>query len=182
MILNTCLLSCFVKKRQGQNNQISMSEKFNPYDDAAGFRIEPLKSGTPQDSHTRYGVSSVNRNGENVTRGSSRSPRKELRPQRSFVQRGAAQLSRFSNSVAARDESHFAIANPRWLEDSYNNDNGRQNDGGWSQRFLVKPKSSTKHKESKPVNRTSELCNCAFLCSATLCGLITVFWLSLGLR
>ncbi|EOA39822.1 hypothetical protein CARUB_v10008488mg [Capsella rubella] len=123
-----------IQKHQGQQNK-----------DAASFRIEPLKSGTPQVGYNRYGVSSVNRNGENVMRGSSRSPRKELRTQRSFVQRGAAQLSRFSNSVAARDGSHFAIANPRWLEDSY------RNDGDWSQRLMVKPKGSTKHKESKPV-------------------------------
>ncbi|CAH2038464.1 unnamed protein product [Thlaspi arvense] len=141
-----------IQKRQGQNNQTSMSEKFNPNEDAAaGFRVEPLKSsGNEQNGYTRYGVSSVNRNGENVMmRGSSRSPpRKELRTQRSFVQRGAAQLSKFANSVAARDASHFAIANPRWFEDRYNNNNGRQNDGDWSQRLLVKPKDYTKDKES----------------------------------
>lgn len=110
-----------------------MSEKFNnPNEDAAGFLIEPLKSGTGQNGYTRYGVSS----------GSGRSPaRKELRGQRSFVQRGAAQLAKFSNSVAARDASHFAIANPSWLED-------------WSQRLLVKPKDPTEHKESILVRRT----------------------------
>ncbi|KAL1214253.1 putative serine/threonine-protein kinase [Cardamine amara subsp. amara] len=123
---NTELLTS-IQKRQG--------EKFNP-DKAA------------QNGHTRYGVSSVNRNGENVMMGSSRSPRKELRTQRSFVQRGAAQLSRFSNSVAARDGSHFAIANPRWLEDSYNNNNRRHNDGDWSQRLVLKPKNYTKDRES----------------------------------
>ncbi|KAF3610809.1 hypothetical protein DY000_02044842 [Brassica cretica] len=115
-------------------------EKFNPNEDAAGFLIEPLKSGTGHNGYGRNGVSS----------GSSRSPpRKELRGQRSFVQRGAAQLTKFSNSVAARDASHFAIANPRWLEDRLNNNNnGRQDDGDWSQRLLVKPKDCTKDKES----------------------------------
>ncbi|KAF8110085.1 hypothetical protein N665_0088s0096 [Sinapis alba] len=130
-----------IQKRQGHNNQTSMSEKFNPNEDAAGFLIEPLKSGTGQNGYyKRYGVSS----------GSSRSPpRKEIRAQRSFVQRGAAQLTKFSNSVAARDASHFAIANPRWLEDRCNNNNGgRQDDGDWSQRLLVKPRDSTKDKES----------------------------------
>ncbi|CAN7019761.1 unnamed protein product [Brassica rapa subsp. trilocularis] len=129
-----------LQKRQGQSNQTSMSEKFNPNEDAAGFLIEPLKSGTGQNGYARNGVSS----------GSSRStPRKELRGQRSFVQRGAAQLTKFSNSVAARDASHFAIANPRWLEDRLNNNNdGRQDDGDWSQRLLVKPKDCTKDKES----------------------------------
>uniref|UniRef100_A0A1J3D5G6 Putative serine/threonine-protein kinase n=3 Tax=Noccaea caerulescens TaxID=107243 RepID=A0A1J3D5G6_NOCCA len=128
-------LPASIQKRQGQSNQISTSEMLNPDRD-----------GTAQNGYTRYGMSSVNRNGESVMRGSS-PPRKELRSQRSFVQRGAAQLSRFSNSVAARDASHFAIANPRWFEDSYN---GRQNDGDWSQRLLVKPKHSTKAKDSTP--------------------------------
>nr|VDD41970.1 unnamed protein product [Brassica oleracea] len=129
-----------IQKRQGQSKQTSMSEKFNPNEDAAGFLIEPLKSGTGHNGYARNGVSS----------GSSRSPpRKELRGQRSFVQRGAAQLTKFSNSVAARDASHFAIANPRWLEDRLNNNNnGRQDDGDWSQRLLVKPKDCTKDKES----------------------------------
>ncbi|CDY20686.1 BnaC08g13720D [Brassica napus] len=93
-----------IQKRQGENNQTSMSEKFNPNDDTA------LKSV--------------------MVRGSSRSPpRKELRMQRSFVQRGSAQLTKFSNSVAARDASHFAIANPRWFEDKYNNKKEKQKDG-----------------------------------------------------
>ncbi|KAF8108012.1 hypothetical protein N665_0115s0027 [Sinapis alba] len=94
-----------IQKRQGENNQTSMSEKSNPNEDTA------LKSV--------------------MMRGSSRSPppRKELRMQRSFVQRGSAQLTKFSNSVAARDASHFAIANPRWFEDRYKNKNGKQNDG-----------------------------------------------------
>ncbi|KAJ0237673.1 serine/threonine-protein kinase [Hirschfeldia incana] len=125
-------LQTSIQKRQAQNNQTSMSEQFNPNEDASVFLIEPLKSGTGQNGDTRYRVSS----------GSSRSPpRKEVRAQRSFVQRGAAQLTKFSNSVAARDASHFAIANPRWLE-------GRQEDDDWSQRLLVKPKDSTKDKES----------------------------------
>ncbi|KAJ4895527.1 putative serine/threonine-protein kinase [Raphanus sativus] len=118
------------QKRQVQNN---------PNEDAA------MKSGTAQNGYTRYGLSSVNRNGENVMMGSSRSPRKELRSQRSFVQRGAPQLTKFSNSVAARDASHFSVANPRWLEDS---DNNNMRDGDWPQRLLVKPKYSTKDKES----------------------------------
>ncbi|KAL0651107.1 hypothetical protein Bca4012_093798 [Brassica carinata] len=103
-----------IQKRQGENNQASLSEKLNPNEDGA------LKSV--------------------VMRGSSRSPppRKELRMQRSFVQRGSAQLTKFSNSVAARDASHFAIANPRWFEDRYNDKKGKQKDGD----------DSTKDKES----------------------------------
>ncbi|KAG2260045.1 hypothetical protein Bca52824_079339 [Brassica carinata] len=119
-----------IQKPQGQSSQTGLSEKLNTNEDAA------LKSGTTENGYTRYGLSSVNRSGES----------KELRTQRSFVQRGAPQLSKFSNSVAARDASHFSVANPRWLEDSYNNNKG---DGDWSQRLLVKPKYSTKDKESK---------------------------------
>ncbi|CAH8383971.1 unnamed protein product [Eruca vesicaria subsp. sativa] len=124
-----------IQKQQGQSSQTRMSEKFNANEDAS----------LTQNGYRSYGLSSVDRNGANVMMvGSSRSPRKELRTQRSFVQRGAPQLSKFSNSVAARDASHFSIANPRWLEDSYKNNN----DGDWSQRLLVKPKYSTKDKES----------------------------------
>ncbi|KAL0697514.1 hypothetical protein Bca4012_053636 [Brassica carinata] len=118
-----------IQKHQGENNQASMNEKLNPNEDAA--------------------VKSV------VLRGSSRSPppRKELRMQRSFVQRGSAQLTKFSNSVAARDASHFAIANPRWFEDRYHN----KKDGDGSQRLLVNPKDSTKDEQStEKKNRENE--------------------------
>ncbi|ESQ29654.1 hypothetical protein EUTSA_v10023319mg [Eutrema salsugineum] len=104
-----------IQKRLGETNQTSVSEKFNPErDSGSGFRIEPLK-------------------GDNHPNGSS-----QLRTQRSYVQRGAAQLSRFSNSVApSRDGSQFgsvrdALVNQRWLEDGSGNCN-------LSQRLLEKP-------------------------------------------
>ena len=64
-----------------------MSEKFNPNEDAA--------------------MKSV------MMRGLNRSPplSKELMMQRSFVQRESPQLTKFSDSVGARDASHFSIAN-----------------------------------------------------------------------
>lgn len=126
-----------------------MSEKFNPNEDAA------LKSV--------------------MIRGSSRSPlpRKELRMQRSFVQRGSAQLTKFTNSVAARDASHFAIANPRWFEDRYNN----KKDGDGSQGLLVKPKDSTEEQQSRGKKNMLTINNSALLCSKTLCGLTTLFYL-----
>ncbi|KAH0897508.1 hypothetical protein HID58_047076 [Brassica napus] len=76
-----------IQKRQGENNQTNMSEKFNPNEDAA------LKSV--------------------MMRGLNRSPplSKELMMQRSFVQRESPQLTKFSDSVGARDASHFSIAN-----------------------------------------------------------------------
>ncbi|WZZ52800.1 probable serine/threonine-protein kinase At1g09600 [Brassica napus] len=79
-------LPASIQKRQGENNQTNMSEKFNPNEDAA------LKSV--------------------MMRGLNRSPplSKELMMQRSFVQRESAQLTKF-----ARDASHFSIANQRWF-------------------------------------------------------------------
>ncbi|KAF3510156.1 hypothetical protein F2Q69_00001531 [Brassica cretica] len=80
-----------IQKRQGENNQTSMSEKFNPNEDAA------LKSV--------------------MMRGLNWSPplSKELMMQQSFVQRESAQLTKFSDSLAARHASHFSIANQRWF-------------------------------------------------------------------
>ncbi|XP_013617641.1 PREDICTED: probable serine/threonine-protein kinase At1g09600 [Brassica oleracea var. oleracea] len=80
-------LPASIQKRQGENNQTNMSEKFNPNEDAA--------------------MKSV------MMRGLNRSPplSKELMMQQSFVQRGSAQLTKFSDSVAARDASDFSIAN-----------------------------------------------------------------------
>ncbi|KAG2287094.1 hypothetical protein Bca4012_031884 [Brassica carinata] len=79
-------LPASIQKRQGENNQTNMSEKFNPNEDAA------LKSV--------------------MMRGLNRSPplSKELMMQLSFVQRESAQLTKF-----ARDASHFSIANQRWF-------------------------------------------------------------------
>lgn len=118
----------FSKKRLGETNKTSLSEKFNPERDSGnGFRIEPLKGDTSQNPYPIY------TNGDNHPNGSS-----QLRTQRSYVQRGAAQLSRFSNSMApTRDGSQFgsmrdAIVNQRWLEDGSENFN-------LSQRLLEKP-------------------------------------------
>ncbi|KAH0889392.1 hypothetical protein HID58_051821, partial [Brassica napus] len=76
-----------IQKRQGENNQTSMSEKFNPNEDAA------LKSV--------------------MMRGLNWSP--PLSKELSFVQRESAQLTKFSDSLAARHASHFSIANQRWF-------------------------------------------------------------------
>ncbi|KAJ4887483.1 Protein kinase superfamily protein [Raphanus sativus] len=112
-----------IQKRLGETNQTSMSETFNPEGDSgSGFRIEP---------HNPYPVYT---NGDNHPNGSS-----HLRTQRSYVQRGGAQLSRFSNSVATNRDgsSQFgsmrdALVNQRWLEDGSGNFN-------LSQRLLEKP-------------------------------------------
>ena len=97
-----------------------MSKKFNPNEDAA------LKSAT--------------------MRGLNRSPplSKELMMQQSFVQRGSAQLTKFSDSIAARYASHFSIANQLWF-------NNKKMVMGHHV-FLVKPKYFTKEKESTDKN------------------------------
>ncbi|KAL0693620.1 hypothetical protein Bca4012_060800 [Brassica carinata] len=108
--------------------QTSVSEKFNPEGDSGfGFRIEPLKGITAQNPYPVY------TNGDSHLNGSS-----QLSTQRSYVQRGGGQLSRFSNSVAPnRDGSQFgsvrdALVYQRWLEDGSGNCN-------LSQRLLEKP-------------------------------------------
>ncbi|CAN8241274.1 unnamed protein product, partial [Cochlearia groenlandica] len=125
---NAELLSS-IQKRLGETNKTSVSEVFSPEGDSgSGFRIEPLNGITAQ-------------NGDNPS---------QLRTQRSYVQRGASQLSRFSNSVApARDVvgSQFggsvrdAIVNQRWLEDGSGNFN-------LSQRLLEKPNGLKKEDHS----------------------------------
>ncbi|CAH2047153.1 unnamed protein product [Thlaspi arvense] len=118
-----------IQKRLGETNQTSVSEKFNPDKDSGfGFRMEPLNGITAQNPYPVY-----SNGGNPQPNGSS-----QLGTQRSYVQRGAAQLSRFSNSVApSRDGSQFgsvrdALVNQRWLEDSSGNCN-------LSQRLLEKP-------------------------------------------
>ncbi|KAF8098312.1 hypothetical protein N665_0269s0036 [Sinapis alba] len=121
-------LPASIQKRLGETNQTSVSEKFNPEGDSGfGFRIEPLKSITAENPYPVY------TNGDSHLNGPS-----QLSTQRSYVQRGGAQLSRFSNSVASnRDGSQFgsvrdALVNQRWLEDGSGNCN-------LSQRLLEKP-------------------------------------------
>lgn len=124
MLLSYCsglfYIFFILQKRLGETNQTSVSETFNPEGDSgSGFRIEP---------HNPY------TNGDNHPNGSS-----HLRTQRSYVQRGGAQLSRFSNSVAPNRDgsSQFgsmrdALVNQRWLEDGSGNCN-------LSQRLLENP-------------------------------------------
>ncbi|XP_010544118.1 PREDICTED: probable serine/threonine-protein kinase At1g09600 [Tarenaya hassleriana] len=134
-----------IQKRQGQGNATSVSENFNREEDSgAGFRIEPQNG-------TAFGYSvNMNANGDGLLGCSSHS--KELRTQRSFVQRGAAQLSRFSNSVAARDGSRFGSIRDTIVNPAY----GRYNHGGdgqssekldWSQCLPGKSKAPMKDEQ-----------------------------------
>ncbi|KAG5383160.1 hypothetical protein IGI04_034630, partial [Brassica rapa subsp. trilocularis] len=125
-----------IQKRLGETNQTSVSEKFNPEGDSGfGFRIEPLEGIT----------TAPNLNGSS-----------QLRTQRSYVQRGGAQLSRFSNSVAPnRDGSQFgsvrdALVSQRCLEDGSGNCN-------LSQRLLEKHNGLKKEDDSSSSSKESIL-------------------------
>lgn len=79
----------------------------------------------------------------------------ELRKQRSYLHHGAAQLSRYSNSVAVRGGSRYGCggessANSHWpgecFNASYNHFNGGESSEKheWSHHLLDRPKSSYK--------------------------------------
>ncbi|KAJ6711254.1 KINASE CDK9 putative-RELATED [Salix purpurea] len=131
-------LQASIQKRQGQSNQISISEQYNHEEDGGScFPIGPPKetarnvySHSGQSMHpTNFGSS---RN-MNINDAALRAPGQDfvsprqtagLRAQRSFVQREAV-LSRFSNSVAVRGDSHFqgsssTNVNSNWPEESFN--------------------------------------------------------------
>ncbi|GAV63286.1 Pkinase domain-containing protein [Cephalotus follicularis] len=157
-----------MQKRQGQSNAKSISEQYNPVEDGgSGFPIEPPK-GTIQNVFSHSGQSM-----HPTTNGSSRimtpnendalrspgrsfvSPRKpaELRSQRSFVNLGAAQLSRFSNSIAVRGASHLdscgeASWNEHWPGDRVSARYGQSSEKHeWSHQLLDRRKPSQKEDE-----------------------------------
>ncbi|CAK7357170.1 unnamed protein product [Dovyalis caffra] len=131
-------LQASIQKRQGQSNQISISEQYDHEEDGgSGFPIGPAKgtarniySHSGQSMHPTNFGSSRNMNINDSVRAPDQefiSPRQtaKLRAQRSFVQRGAEQLSRFSNSVAVRGGSQFhgssvTNVNSRWPDESFN--------------------------------------------------------------
>lgn len=131
-------LQASIQKRQGQSNQISISEQYNHEEDGgSGYPIGPAKGTTRnvyshsgQSMHpTNFGSSRNMNINDAALRAPSQdfiSPRQtaELSAQRSFVQREAV-LSRFSNSVAVRGDSHFqgcssTNMNSHWPEESFN--------------------------------------------------------------
>lgn len=131
-------LQASIQKRQGQSNQISISEQYNHEEDGgSGYPIGPAKGTTRnvyshsgQSMHpTNFGSSRNMNINDAALRAPSQdfiSPRQtaELSAQGSFIQREAV-LSRFSNSVAVRGDSHFqgcssTNANSHWPEESFN--------------------------------------------------------------
>ncbi|XP_050128949.1 probable serine/threonine-protein kinase At1g09600 [Malus sylvestris] len=150
-------------QRQGQANPKSISEKYNPEEDSgSGFPIEPPKGAAPNAfSHSGQSVhpsafgslqSGHSKNGAEFSR------------QKSYMYRGAAQSSRFSNSASVRSGSQFdgniESANPHWPEERMNGrynyfDNGESSaKHDWSRHFLERPKSSHK-KDEQPSGKES---------------------------
>lgn len=160
------LLLIPIQKRKGQSNPKSISEQYNPQGDGGSdLPVEPPE-GTAKHVYPHSGQSihhpmnngsgSLNVN-ENETPGAPSqsfvSPKNtgDLRTQRSFVQRGAAQLSRFSNSVAVRgisqlDNGSATTANPHWPEDRFDPRYTHLDDS--SHHLLSRPKFS--NKEGRP--------------------------------
>ncbi|XP_043816720.1 probable serine/threonine-protein kinase At1g09600 isoform X2 [Manihot esculenta] len=155
-------LPASIQKRKGQSNPKSISEQYNPQQGGGSdLPVEPPE-GTAKHVYPHSGQSihhpmnngsgSLNVN-ENETPGAPSqsfvSPKNtgDLRTQRSFVQRGAAQLSRFSNSVAVRgisqlDNGSATTANPHWPEDRFDPRYTHLDDS--SHHLLSRPKFSNK--------------------------------------
>ncbi|XP_038892545.1 probable serine/threonine-protein kinase At1g09600 isoform X1 [Benincasa hispida] len=150
-------LQASIQKKQGQQNPTSVSEKYNHEEDGgSGFCIEPSKEATQMQPTALGSSRNTNGNqGDNLGGSSVGAKGAELRKQRSFMQHGSGQLSRYSNSVAVRGGSRFGCGgessvNSHWPEEcfnvSYNHFNGSESSEKheWSHHLLDRPKSSYK--------------------------------------
>ncbi|KAK2999920.1 hypothetical protein RJ639_024238 [Escallonia herrerae] len=151
-------LQASIQKRQGGPNTKSNSEKYNPEEDGgSGFPIEPSR-GSLQNGHRFIPGASLNMNvneagavmGSQQAFESSRNGA-GLRTQLSYKPQGgaAAQLSKFSSSVAVRGSSRFDIsrdtnAHPNWLDECSNSRFTHLNDAESSHHLLERPNSSYK--------------------------------------
>ncbi|MBA0655375.1 hypothetical protein Goklo_007867, partial [Gossypium klotzschianum] len=161
-------LRASIKKRQGHFNAKSVSGVSYPQKDgSAGFLIEPPK-GTARAVYSRSGqslppanfgsspsmkaneIESVKASAQAF--GSSRNT-EEPRAQTANAYRGAVELSRFSNSVAASGSSRFDVTkentiNPHWPEECLGNrcnhldNSGSSKEWEWSHQLRGRPKVS----------------------------------------
>ncbi|KAJ6931953.1 serine/threonine-protein kinase [Populus alba x Populus x berolinensis] len=134
----TAELQASIQKRQGQSKQTSTSEIYNHEEDGVSRSPIGPATGTARNiySHPGQSVHPMNLGSShdmNINE-TFRAPGQdfissrqaaELRAQRSFNERGAVQLSRFSNSVAVRGDSQFhgsssTNLNSHWPEGSFN--------------------------------------------------------------
>ncbi|KAJ8768034.1 hypothetical protein K2173_020974 [Erythroxylum novogranatense] len=108
-------LQASIQKSKGKDNPKSISEKFNVEEDGgSSFSIAPSKGSVRNvNSDARqlmnFGASSdISFHEDEAVRAPGRARKNsELRAQRSFADKGTAQFSRFSNSVAFRGSSHL---------------------------------------------------------------------------
>ncbi|KAE9591919.1 putative protein-serine/threonine kinase CMGC-CDK-CRK7-CDK9 family [Lupinus albus] len=177
-------LQASIEKRQGQCNSKSVCEKFNPAEDGgSGFPFEPAKSRalnvlshSGKSTHlSAYGSShNVNLKEEDALTGPDhvfKSRNSELRKQNSYWHGSTAQLSIFSNSVAARGDSRLDMngnssLNSKWPEDQFGMGYSNQADGD-SNQFQDEHKSS--HKKDLPSGKDHALVN-KLLISNHLCN------------
>ncbi|KAL3538489.1 hypothetical protein ACH5RR_001855 [Cinchona calisaya] len=123
-------LPASIQKWQAQSNAKSNSEKYNSEEDGgSGFPIEPSGVSLNKGRLVQNGISrsslnmDVNEAGAHISWSRSGA---ESRMQRSNKPQGAAaQLSRFSNSVAARGSSRFDLsredsAHSQWMDERLN--------------------------------------------------------------
>lgn len=158
-----------IQKRHGQNNPNNAGEKHKTEEHGgSGHPIEPSRETTHgffshsgQSMHpssfgsyrNMYACSSHYRNGE------------DIRKRETYTHRTASQLSRFSNSVAARGASRFdgvieTSVNPHWPEERINARYSHLDDGAssekhtWSHHLVDRPRSSHK-KDEQPLGKES---------------------------
>ncbi|KAK6915889.1 Protein kinase domain [Dillenia turbinata] len=155
-------LAASIQKRRTLLNPISQSEEFNPEQDgASGFPIEPpggaLQNGVSEPGQCQSSQN-IDRDKDEaliVPEGARNAP--EIKAQMSYV---AAQLSRFSGSVAVRGTSQFDLtrdgsSRSQWPEDSsstrFNQMNGAKISGKheWLHHLLDGPKSSHRKESGK---------------------------------
>lgn len=121
--------------------------------------------------------------GDNLRGSSVGAKGAELRKQRSFMQHGAGQLSRYSNSVAVRGGSRFGCggessANSHWPEEcfnvSYNHFNGGDSSEKheWSHHLLDRPKSSYKIDDDQSAGKESTMVKYPVVINILLCFII----------
>lgn len=160
---------CLIQKRQGQNNPNNAGEKHNTEEHGgSGHPVEPTRETTHgffshsgQSMHpslfgysrNMYACSSHYRNGE------------DIRTRETYTHRTASQLSRFSNSVAARGASRFdgvieTSVNPHWPEERINARYSHLDDGASSEKhtwshYLVDRSRSSHKKDEQPLGKES---------------------------
>ncbi|XP_042486610.1 probable serine/threonine-protein kinase At1g09600 isoform X2 [Macadamia integrifolia] len=164
-------LQASLQKREGQSNPKISSEKYNPHEDGgSGFPIEPPRRVVPNGLSVSGQLNLPNGYGSSWSRveggetigapgraNGSSGKSAELRAQRSYMHQ-AAELSKFSSSVAVRNSSHVDSQRERsiqtnWPEQKLNSRYNQLDDAEpsekseWSHHLLDRPTSSQRKGE-----------------------------------